>query len=131
MFEISIRVYYEDTDAGGVVYYANYLKFIERARSDYLRQLGLGQQRLKDKDNILFVVKSLQANYRLPAKLDQHLCVQTQVEKRGKTRAFFHQKILDKKENKVLFDASVEVVCVVANTFKVATIPIHISEKLT
>jgi len=70
MSKLSIRVYYEDTDSGGVVYYANYLKYIERGRSEYLRELNFDQEQLSRDHSALFVVRSLQANYLLPAFLD-------------------------------------------------------------
>ena len=81
MGEISIRVYYEDTDSGGVVYYANYLKFIERGRSEYLRDLGFEQDALIANHNTIFVVRRLNAQYHLPAKFNDLLTVQTLVKK--------------------------------------------------
>ena len=126
----SIGVYYEDTDAGGVVYYANYLKFIERARTEYLRELGLEQDELKQKDSIIFVVRKVEAEYLLPAKFNQALIVETTITTLNKISVLFEQKILDKKSNKVLFTALVKVVCVSSQTFKASRIPTHILEKL-
>jgi tol-pal system-associated acyl-CoA thioesterase len=74
-----VRVYWEDTDAGGVVYYANYLKFCERARTEWLRALGLGQQAMAERDGLLFVVSSAQVRYRAPARLDDQLMVSVAV----------------------------------------------------
>ncbi|MCS5586757.1 MAG: YbgC/FadM family acyl-CoA thioesterase, partial [Gammaproteobacteria bacterium] len=84
MSEISVRVYYEDTDSGGVVYYANYLKFIERGRSEFLRDLGFEQDDLVETCNVIFAVRSINADYRLPAKFNDLLSVQTSIEKVGR-----------------------------------------------
>jgi len=79
MHQASYRVYYEDTDAGGVVYYANYLKFVERARTEYLRDYGVNQQELAEQDNILFVVRKVEADLIKPAKLDDLITIETSV----------------------------------------------------
>src|SRR5690606_17877270 len=78
-FQFPIRVYYEDTDAGGVVYYANYLKFFERARTEWLRTLGFGQAQMADLDGRIFVVPKASTEYRLPARLDDELTVHSQI----------------------------------------------------
>ena len=75
------RVYYEDTDTGGVVYYANYLKFFERARSEWLRSAGIAQQVLTEQERVMFVVKNATIDYHLPAKLDDQLEISVRVEK--------------------------------------------------
>lgn len=75
-----IRVYYEDTDAGGIVYYANYLKFAERARSEWLRSKGVENQKLAEQEGIYFVVKSCSIDYLRPAQLDDMICVHTKVD---------------------------------------------------
>jgi len=79
MSKLSVRVYYEDTDSGAVVYYANYLKYIERGRSEYLRELNFDQEQLSRDHSALFVVRSLQANYLLPAFLDDLIEVHTEI----------------------------------------------------
>ena len=79
MHHFSIRVYYEDTDAGGIVYYANYLKFAERARTECLRAHGIGQRRLYEEEGIAFVVKNLQMDFLQPAKLDDDLTIETRL----------------------------------------------------
>ena len=79
MSQHRFRVYYEDTDAGGVVYYANYLKFIERGRTEYLRELGFNQDSFAKEKNIVFVVKSISADYISPAYLDDMIEVQTSI----------------------------------------------------
>jgi len=75
--EFPIRVYYEDTDLGGIVYYANYLKFIERARTEWVRALGIDQTRLKAEEGILFAVRRIEADYLKPARFDDELVVET------------------------------------------------------
>ena len=127
---LSIRVYYEDTDSGGVVYYANYLKFIERARSELLRNLGFEQDKLISEQNIIFAVKSLNANYLSPARFNDLLRVQTEVEKSRPASLVFSQKIMSDKQNKVLFEAQVTVACLNADSFKPCAIPSAILEKI-
>jgi len=92
-FVWSIRVYYEDTDCGGVVYHSNYLKFMEQARTEWLRHLGLEQDVLRDEYGIIFAVRSLSIDYLKPAAFNQLLSVETEIEKAGKVSLFFKQKI--------------------------------------
>ena len=124
------RVYYEDTDAGGVVFYANYLKFIERGRTEYLRDLGFDQGSLAKEKNIVFVVKSLSANYLSPAYLDDMIEVQTIIKSNKKASLVFTQKILSLEKNTVLFNAEVKVVSVLKNNLKPCAVPQEIMEKL-
>ena len=124
------RVYYEDTDAGGVVFYANYLKFIERGRTEYLRDLGFDQGSLAKEKNIVFVVKSLSADYLSPAYLDDMIEVQTSIKSNKKASLVFTQKILSLEKNTVLFNAEVKVVSVLKNNLKPCAVPQEIMEKL-
>jgi acyl-CoA thioester hydrolase len=124
------RVYYEDTDAGGVVFYANYLKFIERGRTEYLRDLGFDQGSLAKEKNIVFVVKSLSADYLLPAYLDDIIEVQTSIKSNKNASLVFTQKILSLEKNTVLFNAEVKVVSVLKNNLKPCAVPQEIMEKL-
>ena len=124
------RVYYEDTDAGGVVFYANYLKFIERGRTEYLRDLGFDQGSLAKEKNIVFVVKSLSAYYLLPAYLDDIIEVQTIIKSNKNASLVFTQKILSLEKNTVLFNAEVKVVSVLKNNLKPCAVPQEIMEKL-
>ena len=124
------RVYYEDTDAGGVVFYANYLKFIERGRAEYLRDLGFDQGSLAKEKNIVFVVKSLSADYLLPAFLDDMIEVQTTIKSNKNASLVFTQKILSLEKNTVLFNAEVKVVSVLKNNLKPCAFPQEILEKL-
>lgn len=124
------RVYYEDTDAGGVVFYANYLKFIERGRTEYLRDLGFDQGSLAKEKNIVFVVKSLSADYLSPAYLDDMIEVQTIIKSNKNASLVFTQKILSLEKNTVLFNAEVKVVSVLKNNLKPCAVPQEIMEKL-
>jgi acyl-CoA thioester hydrolase len=124
------RVYYEDTDAGGVVFYANYLKFIERGRTEYLRDLGFDQGSVAKEKNIVFVVKSLSADYLLPAYLDDIIEVQTIIKSNKNASLVFTQKILSLEKNTVLFNAEVKVVSVLKNNLKPCAVPQEIMEKL-
>ena len=124
------RVYYEDTDAGGVVFYANYLKFIERGRTEYLRELGFEQSIQTKEKNLVFVVKSLSADYLSPAFLDDMIEVQTSIKLINNASLIFAQKILNLEKNTVLFNAEVKVVSVLKNNLKPCAFPQEILEKL-
>lgn len=91
-FEHTVRVYWEDTDAGGIVFYANYLKFFERARTEWLRSLGIGQQQLKIDLGCMFVVSETHVKYLLPAVLDDVLDIETIIIERGKSSITLEQK---------------------------------------
>jgi len=92
VFEWPTRVYWEDTDAGGIVFYANYLKFFERARTEWLRSLGLGQQTLRDATGGMFVVTDVQLKYHRPARLDDLLCVTARVSEWGRASLLLQQQ---------------------------------------
>jgi acyl-CoA thioester hydrolase len=130
MSSLEVRVYYEDTDSGGVVYYANYLKFIERGRSEYLRELGFEQDQLIQEQNIIFAVRSIQADYLLPARFNDLLSVSTEVKNTRRASLIFSQKIEDPKQNKVLFRAQITVACLDVQSFKPCAIPSNILEKI-
>lgn len=105
-----VRVYYEDTDMGGIVYYANYLRFIERARSDWVRSLGIDQNAMREKDGIVFAVRRVEADYLLPAKFDDDLLVRTRLTAVTGARLTMAQEVL--RDDALLFRAEVTVVCV-------------------
>ena len=130
MSQHNFRVYYEDTDAGGVVFYANYLKFLERGRTEYLRDLGFDQGKITKEKNIVFVVKSLSVDYLSPAYLDDMIQVQTNIKLSKNASLVFTQKILNLEKNTVLFNAEVKVVSVLKNNLKPCAIPQEIMEKL-
>lgn len=105
-----IRVYYEDTDAAGVVYYANYLRFCERARTEWLRSLGLDQRELMARERIAFVVTRVEADYLRGAELDDELTVLSRIKSTGRASIIFEQRIL--REEVVMLSAVVTVACV-------------------
>jgi acyl-CoA thioester hydrolase len=105
-----VRIYYEDTDAGGVVYYANYLRFCERARTEWLRTLGIGQQQLIEAGGPVFVVRSVQADYLAPARLDDELTVVSTILDVRNVSVLFFQRIF--REDRLLFTAETKVASV-------------------
>lgn len=109
-FILPARVYYEDTDAAGVVYYANYLRFCERARTEWLRALGFEQQVMLKSCNTAFVVRSIEARYLAPARLDDALSVVSRIEDLGRASLVFAQQVL--RDDQVLFDSHISVACV-------------------
>lgn len=126
-FCLPVRVYYEDTDAAGVVYYANYLRFIERARTDWLRTLGVDQGALMGSHGIAFAVRALEADYLKPARLDDELIVRSTLEEVGRAQVVFRQNVLRGEE--LLFSARVRVVSFDPLTARAAAIPKPIQEK--
>ena len=125
---MNIRVYYEDTDLGGVVYYANYLRFIERARSEWIRGLGIDQIKMRDEDEAIFVVTKIKADYLSPARFDDILRVDTKIKVVSPVRAHFYQNIF--REGKVIFKAEVCVTCT-SNSGKVLRLPEKIKILMT
>lgn len=124
-----VRVYYEDTDAGGVVFYANYLKFMERARTEWLRALGIEQQNLAKEADIGFVVAQLDMTYRAPARLDDQLIVQTTITQAGRASLNFAQRIL--LSGKILAEGQIRVGCVKLSCLKPAALPGPLLVKIT
>jgi acyl-CoA thioester hydrolase len=121
VFTWTVRVYYEDTDAGGIVYYANYLKFFERARTEWLRSLGIHQQALLDAESAAFVVRSASVDYLSSARLDDELTLRLSVEKLGRASVQFAQQAW--RGDTLLSTASVKVGCVDAQTMRPRSIP--------
>jgi len=120
-FSFDIRVYYEDTDAGGVVFYANYLKFFERARTEWLRRLGVNQSDLAESQHRIFVVKSLEIQYRKPARLDALLTVRSRASRVGRASIGFEQFI--ELGGELLCESTIQVCCVDTTTFRPAALP--------
>lgn len=116
-----VRVYYEDTDGGGVVYHANYLKFMERARTEWLRCFGFEQTELKMEMGVIFVVRGLQLQYIRPARFNDELMVKTRLARVGRSLLEFEQTIWRGEEK--LIEAKVDVVCVDAELFKPVSMP--------
>ena len=125
---MNIRVYYEDTDLGGVVYYANYLRFIERARSEWIRDLGIDQIKMRNEEKAIFVVTKIKADYLSPAYFDDVLKVDTRIKVVSPVRAYFYQNIFRKE--KVIFKAEVCVTCT-SNSGKVQRLPEKIKRLMT
>lgn len=123
-----IRVYYEDTDSGGVVYYANYLKFMERARTEWLRSQGFEQDELIAKENVIFAVRSVQADYLLPARFNEEIVVNTWVLKKGKASITVEQVV--KRNNDTLCKAVIKIACLDAKSFKPAVMPENLYNKI-
>jgi acyl-CoA thioester hydrolase len=122
-------VYWEDTDGGGVVYYANYLKFLERARTEWLRALGFVQTELAKDPGIVFVVASLTIDYRRPARLDDALLVTCDYEPDGAACMRFAQRIA--RGDDTLVEASVRVACLDAASFRPKRLPAALVSALT
>ena len=120
-FSWPVRVYYEDTDAGGVVYYANYLRFLERARTEWLRALGFEQPVMAKVHGVLFVVRAVNIDYLKPSRFDDSLQVTVEVVNVGGSRIRFLQRVLRGDEE--IVRAGVDVVCVNVDTFRPARVP--------
>ncbi len=118
-----LRVYYEDTDAGGVVYYANYLKFMERCRTEWLRSLGFEQDRLLKEEGVLFAVRHVEADFRAPARFNDALVVEARIIKKGKASLTFRQEIRRESDRKLLCSGDVKVACIDAQGFRPTPIP--------
>ncbi|NBI12385.1 tol-pal system-associated acyl-CoA thioesterase [[Haemophilus] felis] len=116
-----VRVYYEDTDAGGVVYHARYLHFFERARTEFLRALSFSQQELLNEQRLAFVVKNINIDYILPAKLDEYLLVETKLLDIRNASLLFEQVLM--RDKKILCKATIKVACVDLGKMKPVGIP--------
>lgn len=121
LFLLPVRVYYEDTDAGGVVYHARYLHFFERARTEYLRTIHFSQQILLEQKRLAFVVKSMTIEYNTPAKLDDYLTVETEISALRGATLIFNQRLV--RNALILSEATVKVACVDLEKMKPVAIP--------
>ena len=128
MFKTSERVYYEDTDAGGVVYHANYLKFMERCRSEWLASLGFSVGVLQDQQSIIFAVRSADIDFVAPARLMDTLTVSCEILHIGKVKLLLEQKIYNQED--LLCSAKIKLATLEKTSFKLTTIPDVISAKL-
>ncbi len=137
-FSWPVRVYYEDTDNGGVVYYANYLKFMERARTEWLRARGVEQDVLIEQEGLIFVVRSVQLDYLKPARFNQQLSVSVSVAEVGKASLTFDQTVnlittegnVAVKSDLLLCQGQIRVACLNANSFKPRAIPASIRQEI-
>ncbi|MDE2614790.1 MAG: tol-pal system-associated acyl-CoA thioesterase [Burkholderiales bacterium] len=128
IFSHPVRVYWEDTDAGGIVYYANYLKFFERARTEWLRALGVGQQALRTDTGTLFVVTDTRVAFRAPARLDDRLDVTVALRHTGRVALEIAQQA--RRGGTVLAEGTIRVGCVAAGTLRPCRIPTQILDVL-
>lgn len=120
-FEFPIRVYWEDTDAGGIVFYANYLKFFERARTEWLRAAGVEQHQLREETSIIFVVAGTSLRYVAPAKLDDLLTVTVEPEPAGRASLVVRQRAL--RGDTLLCEGEIRIGCVRAHDLKPQRLP--------
>lgn len=118
-----VQTYYEDTDAGGVVYYANYLKFMERARTEWLRSLGLEQDELIARESVIFAVRSVQVDYLRPARFNDALTVSAEVVERGRASLIFEQIIRRNNDETILCQGRIKIACLDCNSFKPRPLP--------
>ncbi|HEU0186734.1 MAG TPA: tol-pal system-associated acyl-CoA thioesterase [Gallionellaceae bacterium] len=121
VFELPVRVYFQDTDAGGVVYHASYVNFMERARTEWLRTFGYSNAALMQQLGVVFVVRSLRLDYLKPALLDDLLNVTAQIKDIGRSRITLLQTVLRGEE--VLAEGEVHLVCVALDSFKPVSVP--------
>ncbi len=128
MFRITTRVYWEDTDAGGVVYHAQYLAFLERARTEWLRERGKGQELLRREHDLVFAVRAVQIDFRKPARLDDALDVSVALRQCRRASLVIAQAI--RRDGRVLVDAEVRVAALSASDFRPRAIPESLYEEL-
>ena len=128
LFTWPVRIYWEDTDAGGVVYHARYLHFLERARTEWLRARGHGQQRLREEDGIVFVVHRMELDFNAPARLDDLLVASVDVVESRSASFTVRQTLRREGEEKILLDARVRIACLDAARFRPRPIPEHLIE---
>ena len=127
-FDWPVRVYYEDTDSGGVVYHSQYLNFMERARTEWLRSLGFEQNELIEQHNCIFAVHSLNMNFKRPARFNDALLVQSEILKVAGASIQFDQKVL--RDGELLCKAEVKVACLNSNGFRPMSIPSFIITRM-
>jgi len=134
-YVLPVRVYYEDTDAGGVVYYANYLRFLERARTEWLRSLGYEQGLLAKEHGIVFAVRSIAAEYLRPARLDDMLNVISGIESVGRAQVAFNQRVerkagMEDNTDELLLTAKLRIACINPARMQPVAMPREIYERL-
>ncbi|RZI93306.1 MAG: tol-pal system-associated acyl-CoA thioesterase [Variovorax sp.] len=131
-FQFPVRVYWEDTDAGGIVFYANYLKFMERARTEWLRAMGVEQRKLRDETGGMFVVSETQLKYHRPARLDDELLVTAELKHAGSASLIIAQSVLSKTEQGLLLcDGTIRIGWVDSATLRPARIPANFSAQVS
>jgi acyl-CoA thioester hydrolase len=128
VYSFPVRVYFENTDAGGVVYHGEYLKFLERARTEWLRHLGFDHQALARSHRVQLVVTSLAIDFLKAARLDDNVAVSVRLESLGKVRCVFVQEV--RRDDEVLVKAKVTVACVAGESVKTTEIPEPLRKKM-
>jgi tol-pal system-associated acyl-CoA thioesterase len=126
-FSLPLRVYIEDTDAGGIVYYVNYLKFMERARTEFMRSQGFGKDFIFNAE-LMFVVQDVQLQYRLPARLDDELVATATVIKVGGASIVLYQRVL--RDNAVLVEGNIKIACVDQHSLAPRRMPTALLQRL-
>ena len=127
-----VRIYYEDTDMQGIVYYANYLKYLERARTEFLREKGFEQDLLIEQQGIAFAVRSVAMDYVKPAKFNDELVVITQVKELKRVSLVFQQTVIrPADDNEILNIATIKIASLDAQSMKIKAIPTNMIEQLT
>jgi acyl-CoA thioester hydrolase len=123
-----VRVYYEDTDAGGVVYYANYLRFFERCRTEWMRSIGFGQREMAERDGVVFVVAAAEVKYIRPARLDDQLVVDARIAEQFASYVVFEQAV--RRDEQVLCRSRMKVACVDARSMRPTRLPAALAAAL-
>ena len=129
-FQLPLRIYWEDTDAGGIVFYANYLKFFERARTEWLRSLGIGQRDLRERTGGMFVVAETSVRYLQPSRLDDELLVTAELQESGRASLVIAQQALLQPAGTVLATGTIRIGWVEASTLRPERIPANILEAM-
>lgn len=131
-FSWPVRVYYEDTDSGGVVYYANYLRFMERARTEWLRHLGVEQDQVRDEHGVIFAVRSIALDYLKPARFNDALQVTVELREMGRASITFSQRVLKQTEGSTieLCRGEVKIACIDVEMLRPKPIPESIKTEI-
>jgi acyl-CoA thioester hydrolase len=123
IFAWPVRVYYEDTDAGGVVYHSRYLNFMERARTEWLRALGFEQDRLAERDNVVFVLRRAEVDFLRPARFNELLSVSSELAEQRRASLIFQQEIRRQADDRLLCSGRIKVACLDAVRFRPRSLP--------
>lgn len=129
-FQFPVQVYYEDTDAGGVVYYANYLKFMERARTEWLRELGYEQDELMESEGVLFAVRRAEVDYLRPARFNDKLLVTATLIDNGRASLTISQEVIRCADEQVLSRGVIKIACLSVGDLRPKPIPDQLLEKI-
>lgn len=128
--DLDVKIYYEDTDAGGVVYHANYLRYMERARGEWLSAFGISYRRLAEESRVAFVVRRMEISYNVPARLDDTLTVHTSLVALTPARLVFRHDIRFRDSGVIAVTAEVEVACISLESRRPSRIPLELADKI-